>query len=236
VLIVADDINPDKARPDKAETKARRAERRAEHRRQNIEKYLAAERASRVANRESRKKAGIEYRASSEGKAQRAAYQATNREKIRAQKKSLYAADPERHRAYGRKYRQAHPDKTREKHRRFKLENPNKYADMIAALAARKKADPELNAACCRNRQARKKAAGGRHTSEDVRQIYKAQRGKCAYCQVSVAKKFHVDHIHPLAKGGSNDRRNLQILCAPCNQSKNASDPIAYARSLGLLL
>jgi 5-methylcytosine-specific restriction endonuclease McrA len=40
----------------------------------------------------------------------------------------------------------------------------------------------------------------------------------------------------PLARGGSNDRLNLQCLCPQCNLSKNAKDPIAWAREQGRLL
>lgn len=31
------------------------------------------------------------------------------------------------------------------------------------------------------------------------------------------------DHIVPLAMGGSNTERNLQLLCADCNREKGAS-------------
>lgn len=33
---------------------------------------------------------------------------------------------------------------------------------------------------------------------------------------------LEVDHIHPVAKGGSDDLENLQTLCAPCNRRKGA--------------
>lgn len=49
-------------------------------------------------------------------------------------------------------------------------------------------------------------------------------------------KEKHVDHVMPLALGGDNTRSNIQILCAPCNLSKNAAHPVDYARSLGKLL
>ena len=34
----------------------------------------------------------------------------------------------------------------------------------------------------------------------------------------------HIDHIVPLARGGTNDLVNLQLLCAECNQKKYTND------------
>lgn len=46
---------------------------------------------------------------------------------------------------------------------------------------------------------------------------------RCAKCHVVGPKdSVHVDHITPLARGGSNDRTNLQVLCRSCNLSKGA--------------
>lgn len=40
------------------------------------------------------------------------------------------------------------------------------------------------------------------------------------------AKTLQVDHIIPLAQGGTNDFSNLQTLCAKCNRKKSAKiDP-----------
>jgi 5-methylcytosine-specific restriction endonuclease McrA len=77
----------------------------------------------------------------------------------------------------------------------------------------------------------------GSHTAADIAEILKAQGGRCAYCRTSLNRaKKHVDHIVPLALGGSNGRANLQIACAACNQSKSARDPVTFAQSIGLLL
>lgn len=42
--------------------------------------------------------------------------------------------------------------------------------------------------------------------------------GLCAHC--GSTKQLSVDHIQPLARGGTHDRKNLQCLCLPCNTSK----------------
>lgn len=85
-------------------------------------------------------------------------------------------------------------------------------------------------------RRARKRSAGGRFTRADVEVRLKAQRGRCAWCRVKLGSTYHVDHIEPLARGGSNEPRNLQILCQSCNCRKWSTDPIDFARREGRLL
>lgn len=71
-----------------------------------------------------------------------------------------------------------------------------------------------------RTRKARIQSAQGKHTVEDIRNMYKRQKGKCYYCASKLSKTYHVDHIVPLTRGGSNDPSNLVIACPPCNLSK----------------
>ena len=49
--------------------------------------------------------------------------------------------------------------------------------------------------------------------------------GRCELCGVSSREKqIDVDHIIPRAKGGSNERSNLQALCRTCNAQKKDKD------------
>lgn len=88
-----------------------------------------------------------------------------------------------------------------------------------------------------RNQKARRKGSVGSHQAKDIIEIMVMQRHRCAYCRADLRKiKPQVDHILALRRGGSNNRSNIQMLCAPCNLSKNARHPIEFAQSIGLLL
>lgn len=156
--------------------------------------------------------------------------------------------NPGRKRANDARYRANNRDKVKAKNTAFRVNNKDKMNAWVTAWQDRnpekvrathnawQKANSESRAAKERNRRAKKKAAEGHHTKEDVRNIYEAQKGQCAYCQKQVGSTYHVDHIQPLAKGGSNWPDNLQITCPPCNLKKHARDPIEFMQSQGFLL
>ena len=45
--------------------------------------------------------------------------------------------------------------------------------------------------------------------------------GKCAICDEKLQRKYEVDHIKPLASGGTNDIDNIQLLCKSCHKEKS---------------
>jgi len=51
--------------------------------------------------------------------------------------------------------------------------------------------------------------------------VWKRDEGRCCYCASN--DELQLDHIIPVALGGSNDEANIQVLCGPCNRQKGAS-------------
>ena len=51
--------------------------------------------------------------------------------------------------------------------------------------------------------------------------IRRKYNNRCAQCG-NGGQRLTIDHVVPLADGGSNDISNLQLLCGPCNQRKGS--------------
>lgn len=86
-------------------------------------------------------------------------------------------------------------------------------------------------------RRARMKSSGGTYTEEDVRKLLALQKFRCANprCRKLIKKCYEIDHVQPIAKGGTNWPDNLQLLCRHCNQKKQARDPYDWAQDNGRL-
>lgn len=85
-------------------------------------------------------------------------------------------------------------------------------------------------------RRAILRLAEGCYTVHELHDLRKKQKDKCIYCNISIKKSYHADHIMPLARGGSNWISNIQLLCPTCNLRKNDKDPIVFAQENGRLL
>lgn len=161
-----------------------------------------------------------------------------NKEEITRKDREWRAANLERERAKGRERMRAYkalvvearnngdPDGIYAKHKAREAASLKKW---------RKKNQAQYRAQIAL-RAARDRAAEGSHTADDIQRIKKDQRSCCAYCRKPLGKRWHIDHVTPLALGGTNWPDNIQLTCVTCNTRKNAKDPIDFAQSLGLLL
>lgn len=125
-------------------------------------------------------------------------------------------------------------DKNREKacvySRNYRKANPEKIGAIAKAWWA---ANPLAVRAFAAQRRARKKAAGGKYSAADVAMQLTAQEGKCYWCQRAInVSGFHVDHIIPLVKGGSNGPENICCSCPNCNLRKHDKMPHEFAGRL----
>jgi len=79
-------------------------------------------------------------------------------------------------------------------------------------------------------KQIRQNFEGKKHvrhtfTEQEREQQHKLAKGKCNCCKTKVGlREMHIDHIEPLACGGTNDLDNLQVLCKQCHHEKTQEE------------
>jgi len=156
---------------------------------------------------------------------------AANAERIKARIIAAYHANPEPTRARVKEWKERYPDRVLANRNGHYEANKETIKQRVAEWNA---ANPEATRSRGRNYRARVNGAEGSHTAADILALFDAQSGACVYCKRQLGSAYHVDHIHPLSRGGSNWPTNLQLLCARCNNNKRATDPAEYARRLTL--
>lgn len=151
----------------------------------------------------------------------------------------------EQHRTRARKYAAANKERMNETSRRWVRENSalvcarsiewrkaNRERVREAAKALRL-ADPEKFRTVVRNRRA-KMQVSGEHTAADIAKLWEAQAARCNGCGCDLNESgYHVDHVEPIAKGGSNGPENLQLLCPTCNLSKGTKSMSEWRKVKG---
>src|SRR3954454_18509427 len=160
--------------------------------------------------------------------------------------------DPEAVKAYRRAWRQKHRERlgAARRNRAEPQSSYNKayYLKNLDRIRARRRKNAERSKAvnqawAARNRelvkvlQANYRAAllgaAGTHTADDIKALFRLQRGRCVYCRAKLGTRYQMDHVQPFCRGGANDASNIQLLCSPCNGKKGRKDHIAFAKANG---
>lgn len=138
-------------------------------------------------------------------------------------------------RAYARDWALSNPERAAQNKRAWRLINLQALTAREAERSKRPDRQVERRLSEAR-RRAMKHHSRGTHTRAEVLALLEKQCGKCPYCAASIRGKYHIDHVLPLSRGGTNAIENIQLLCPPCNHRKYTKHPLIFARELGLLL
>lgn len=196
-----------------AECKPCAAQRSSEYLRSHAEQEAERKRQWRLANRERLN-------------AKDRAYQLEHRDELSVKAKARYEANRDERLEKMRAYRLEHLEEDRASSREWMRTHREQRRPYEREWQAR---HPELRRAREAARRARKRACEGRYTPDDVALQMKRQRGRCYWCDTPTRKEYHVDHVIPLARGGSNGPENIVIACPTCNVSKGAKLPHEWA-------
>lgn len=139
-------------------------------------------------------------------------------------------SNPTYHADYNKQWRAEHADTYLEYHAKYRRENRDVVRQRYNEWAARNpdyarlwvEANRERARETVRRRRARLRLVAAFAIAErDIRRMLVRQGGRCAYCQAELGESYHVDHVVPVSRGGSNSIGNLAAACPPCNVSKS---------------
>jgi len=162
-----------------------------------------------------------------------------NSERARETQKNYYEANKEEIKDYARNWQVENRPIYYARHARWRKKNREKLRDISRESRA---AHPERNRIYritrfsnpenrekkridTRNRRARKRNAPGKHTIHDIRHQLEHQNELCYWCSQPLSDAYHIDHVIPLIRGGSNNPENIVCTCSKCNCTKGGKLP-----------
>jgi 5-methylcytosine-specific restriction endonuclease McrA len=197
-------------------------------------------------------------------RARKRAWNQANREKVAAYNRAWMEANPDRAKASRKAYYEANKDAAVARASEWQKANPEKtkgyqkarydrgkgdlsayyrkrYLENKDAINARAKVwrskNPDAVRIFLANRRARVLRQTGVVSRDIANRLMILQKGRCGACRNSLsATGYHLDHIHPISKGGAHADSNMQLLCPTCNHEKHAKHPVDFMQSKGFLL
>lgn len=161
------------------------------------------------------------------------AFYYANKEKISEYHAKRYSDNPEKKKMSSSKWRSENKEEANRRSAEYRLANPEKTSALVTRWH---RSHPNEMRIYRQNRRARVRQNGGKLSQEIASKLLKLQGGKCACCGLPLGSDYHLDHIMPLALGGSNTDDNIQLLRSTCNLQKHTKHPVDFMQQRGFLL
>lgn len=140
-------------------------------------------------------------------------YREQNSERLSAKRREYYLQNKVRENQMSREYYQRNRDQIIERMKEYRESNPAYFDQWKKDNNAKVRAQRD-------RRRARLRGAEGEYTPQDVWDMLESQGHLCCYCEQPLEGVFHVDHLVPLSRRGSNGWENVAVSCPPCNMRK----------------
>lgn len=153
-----------------------------------------------------------------------AAFNAKRKAYLKAYFKERHERDPQKARDRASKWYAENREKASLRAKARRREKPPTDAEKEnkrLRAAELRKADPARSKDKRHAERARRRECGAMPSRNKMSVLLR--NAKCAAC--GSTDHPEIDHILPLALGGTHSPANLQVLCRPCNRSKGAKHP-----------
>lgn len=159
-------------------------------------------------------------------------YREVNAEKLRESSRQYYEANSEKVCERSRQYQKANAERMRECYRRYREANAEKLREYLRRYRQTPRGKEVQHAKSHRRRALKADAPIGLPFDEAAQ--LKRQKSRCYYCGDKLTE-YHIDHVIPLSRGGSDGAENKVLACPTCNRSKGAKLPSEWAKGGRLL-
>lgn len=132
---------------------------------------------------------------------------------------------------YMKEYGQTHPNYNPTRKKVYLTRYPERHNQQNREWAAKNLERSRLQK---RTSEAKRRTQGqGTITTQQIRELIASSKNICFWCLQEVQDgQFHLDHVHPLSKGGKTSIDNLVYSCAACNRKKHDLTPVEWMGKL----
>ena len=131
----------------------------------------------------------------------------------------------EKHLAYNKQWRDANPERMQQARDNWKKLNRERIALTHQQWRSSNK-DKERS-----YKHKRRSGNGDFVSAGEIQTQLEKQSSRCYWC-CNILSVYHVDHILPLSKGGTNTTENICIACPTCNLKKGVKLPTDFVLAM----